>query len=127
MMNIIDTHVHVWDLDNYRLPWLDGEGPTLKRTWSVSDYAACQDESHGYHVEQAVYIEVDMAHDERERENELACKMVSDPSCIYGAASSRETSMSPALTSTSRGGPLTPRSAACARCSTCPPRRPAPA
>ena len=31
MMNIIDTHVHVWDLDNYRLPWLDGEGPTLKR------------------------------------------------------------------------------------------------
>lgn len=86
MMNIIDTHVHVWDLDNYRLPWLDGEGPTLKRTWSVSDYAACQDESHGYHVEQAVYIEVDMAHDERERENELACKMVSDPSCIYGAA-----------------------------------------
>lgn len=86
MMNIIDTHVHVWDLDNYRLPWLDGEGPTLKRAWSVSDYAACQDESHGYHVEQAVYIEVDMAHDERERENELACKMVSDPSCIYGAA-----------------------------------------
>ena len=86
MMNIIDTHVHVWDLDNYRLPWLDGEGPTLKRTWSVSDYAACQDESHGYHVEQAVYIEVDMAHDERERETELACKMVSDPSCIYGAA-----------------------------------------
>lgn len=86
MMNIIDTHVHVWDLDNYRLPWLDGEGPVLKRTWSVEDYAACQDESHGYHVEQAVYIEVDMAHDERERENELACKMVSDPECVYGTA-----------------------------------------
>nr|WP_197678290.1 amidohydrolase family protein [Parolsenella massiliensis] len=86
MINIIDTHVHVWDLDNYRLPWLDGEGPTLRRTWSVSDYAACLDESHGYRVEQAVYIEVDMAHDERERENELACKMVSDPECAYGAA-----------------------------------------
>lgn len=86
MMNIVDTHVHVWDLDNYRLPWLDGEGPVLKRTWTPSDYAARLDESHGYHVEQAVYIEVDMAHDERERENELACKMVSDPSCVYGAA-----------------------------------------
>lgn len=86
MMNIIDTHVHVWDLDNYRLPWLDGEGPVLKRTWTTDDYAACLDESHGYHVEQAVYIEVDMAHDERERENELACKMVADPSCVYGAA-----------------------------------------
>lgn len=86
MMNIVDTHVHVWDLDNYRLPWLDGEGPVLKRTWTTGDYASCLDESHGYHVEQAVYIEVDMAHDERERENELACKMVSDPSCVYGAA-----------------------------------------
>lgn len=86
MMNIIDTHVHVWDLDHYRLPWLDGEGPTLKRTWTVDDYANCLDESHGYHVEQAVYIEVDMAHDERPRENELACQMVADPNCVYGAA-----------------------------------------
>lgn len=86
MMNIIDTHVHVWDLDNYRLPWLDGEGPTLKRSYSVEDYKSLCDESHGYHVEQAVYIEVDMAHDERPRENELACQMVDDPNGIYGAA-----------------------------------------
>lgn len=40
MMNVIDTHVHVWDLDHYRLPWLDEEGPVLKRTWAPSDYVA---------------------------------------------------------------------------------------
>ena len=86
MMNVIDTHVHVWDLDHYRLPWLDGEGPVLKRTWAPSDYAADQAPDHGYHVEQAVYIEVDMAPEERPRENALACKMVSDSGCIYGGA-----------------------------------------
>lgn len=86
MMNVIDTHVHVWDLDHYRLPWLDGEGPVLKRTWAPGDYVADQATDHGYHVEQAVYIEVDMAPEERPRENELACQMVSDPGCIYGGA-----------------------------------------
>lgn len=86
MVNVIDTHVHVWDVENYRLPWLDGEGSVLNRTWSVEDYGVAQAAGHGYRVEQAIYIEVDMAHDERPRENELVCKMVDDPGCIYGGA-----------------------------------------
>lgn len=86
MVNLIDTHVHVWDIEKYRLPWLDNEGPVLNRTWSVQDYLAAQAADHGYRVEQAVYIEVDMAHGERPRENALACEMVADPACIYGGA-----------------------------------------
>lgn len=88
MLNIIDTHVHVWDLDRYRLPWLDGEGPVLARTHMPADYAAevARGAEHGYRVEQAVYIEVDMAPSERPRENELACRMVDDPGCLFAGA-----------------------------------------
>lgn len=86
-MHIIDTHVHVWDLDRYRLPWLDGEGPVLKRTWTPAQYIEASTPADGaYEVEQAVYIEVDMAHGERPRENELACSMVDDPATPFGGA-----------------------------------------
>lgn len=86
-MRIVDTHVHVWDIDRYRLPWLDGEGPVLKRNWSPVDY---RDEQHGddrgYVIDKAVYIEVDMAHDERPRENELAVALVDDPGTPFAGA-----------------------------------------
>ena len=85
-MRIVDTHVHVWDLEHYRLPWLDSEGPVLARDWSPADYAAEQREGHGYRIDKAVYIEVDMAADERPRENELAVRLVDDPSTPFAGA-----------------------------------------
>lgn len=86
MVKIIDTHVHVWNLESYRLPWLDSEGPVLARTWSPEDYSASQVAGHGYDLEQTVYIEVDMAAEERQRENELACSLVADESSVFGGA-----------------------------------------
>lgn len=83
-MKIIDTHVHVWNIDSYRLPWLDTEGPVLKRNWAPSDYQASLVEGHGYEFDQAVYIEVDMAAYERPRENSMACEMVDDPEGMFG-------------------------------------------
>lgn len=94
-MEIIDTHVHVWDLDSYRLPWLDGEGPVLARTWSPADYRAAS-AGEDYRVVGAVYIEVDMAPEERPRENELACELVDRTdtpfvgACISGDLTSPE-------------------------------------
>ncbi|WP_200781439.1 amidohydrolase family protein [Olsenella phocaeensis] len=86
MIDIIDTHVHVWDLGRYRLPWLDGEGPVLRRTWTVMDYLRESGRGEDYRLEQAVYIEVDMARYERERECELACGLVDDDSTPFGGA-----------------------------------------
>lgn len=38
---ILDTHLHVWDLDRFRYPWLD-DIPFLNRSFSLEDYnAAC--------------------------------------------------------------------------------------
>lgn len=86
-MNIIDTHVHIWDLDAYRLPWLDSEGSVLKRTWAAADYAREIGKGAGaYEVEQAVYIEVDMAPEERPRENEMVCRLVQDPDSVFGGS-----------------------------------------
>lgn len=85
-MKIIDTHVHIWDLDNYRLPWLDSEGPVLARTWSAADYAAATTAPDGaWEVEQAVYIEVDMAPEERPRENEMISSLVVSGTSVFGA------------------------------------------
>ena len=79
MMRIVDTHVHVWNLGTQRLPWLDGEGPTLKRNWLTADYVAEQHGGEDYRIDKAVYVEVDIAPEEREAENELIVSMVNDP------------------------------------------------
>ena len=28
-MRIIDTHLHIWNKEEFSLPWLDGEGEVL--------------------------------------------------------------------------------------------------
>jgi L-fuconolactonase len=32
---IIDTHVHVWDLDKAKYPWLEGDTSLLNQTWKI--------------------------------------------------------------------------------------------
>jgi len=34
---IIDTHVHIWDLENIRYPWLDGDTTILNRSYSIDE------------------------------------------------------------------------------------------
>mgnify|MGYP001449043888 CR=1 FL=1 len=70
MIDIVDTHLHIWDPVTRRLPWLDVEGPILNRAWSVADYQDAAARDHGYRIAQAVYIEVDIDPAEREAENE---------------------------------------------------------
>ena len=38
-MRIIDTHVHVWDLDKAEYPWLDRDTSILNRTWNIDEIA----------------------------------------------------------------------------------------
>ena len=60
-MRIIDTHLHIWNKEEFSLPWLDGEGEVLNRTYSLEDYKNALEPDKGYEVEAAVYVEVDCA------------------------------------------------------------------
>ncbi len=53
---IIDTHQHLWDLDRFKLPWLEN-AKTLDRSFLMSDYLkAVQD----LNVVKSIYMEVDV-------------------------------------------------------------------
>ncbi len=54
---IIDAHVHLWDPDQLRIPWLDGN-PTLNHPFGLADYAA---HTAGLNVAAFVYVQVDVA------------------------------------------------------------------
>ena len=53
---IVDTHVHLWDLSRFRLPWLKS-GEPLCRSYVPKDY---QEASAGLNIVKSVYMEVDM-------------------------------------------------------------------
>ena len=57
MLELVDTHQHLWDLEKLRLPWLGG-AQELNRNYVMSDYLAA---SQGQNVVQTVYMEVDVA------------------------------------------------------------------
>ena len=54
---IIDTHQHLWDLGQLKLPWLSGAPEILRRNYLPSDYA----EATGGFPIRAVYMEVAVA------------------------------------------------------------------
>ncbi len=56
MPPIIDTHVHLWDLSRFRLPWLESSNP-LARSFLVDDYRKAAE---GLGVVRTVYMEVDV-------------------------------------------------------------------
>ncbi len=56
MIPIVDTHVHLWDLKTFRLPWL-AEEPALNRSYDWGDYRQAVE---GQPLDKAVYLEVDV-------------------------------------------------------------------
>ncbi|SDL67375.1 L-fuconolactonase [Catalinimonas alkaloidigena] len=38
-MHLIDTHVHIWDLENLRYTWLEGNTTLLNRTYRIEELA----------------------------------------------------------------------------------------
>ncbi len=53
---IVDTHVHLWDLTRFRLPWITKESP-LARSYVIKDYLTA---TQGLNVVKGVYMEVDV-------------------------------------------------------------------
>lgn len=64
-VQIVDAHVHVWNLQQFRLPWLDHAGPLLDRDYSIADYEQAID---GLNIVRSYYVEVDVAPDQKEAE-----------------------------------------------------------
>jgi predicted TIM-barrel fold metal-dependent hydrolase len=53
---IIDCHQHLWDLDKFKLPWIE-PGTLLGRSYVMKDYLAAIE---GTGIKNAVYMEVDV-------------------------------------------------------------------
>jgi L-fuconolactonase len=66
MIPIIDTHQHLWDLSRFNLPWLSGGGP-IAMSHLMSDYLTA---SEGLNIVKTVYMEVDVAPEQRAAEAE---------------------------------------------------------
>jgi predicted TIM-barrel fold metal-dependent hydrolase len=80
---IIDAHIHVWDLKQFHLPWLDRAEPLLKRDYSVADY---REAIRGTGIAGAVYIEVEVEPGQRVREAEYANQLGTQPKTLIPAA-----------------------------------------
>ena len=80
---IIDSHIHVWDLKRFHLPWLEGAEPLLNRNYTVADY---REAIRGTGIEGAVYVEVEVEPDHRVREAEFANQLASQPGTLIPVA-----------------------------------------
>ena len=80
---IIDTHLHVWDLERFRLPWLDRAGERLNRSYSVADYAKAVE---GLKVTRAIYVEVAVKPEQREAEAEYVVELCKAKPGVIAAA-----------------------------------------
>src|SRR5699024_57521 len=67
MQKIIDSHVHVWDLNYMQPPWLDRE-KYLNQTFTEEDYLEYV-QKQKYQIEKATYIEVDTRTNDLTKEN----------------------------------------------------------
>lgn len=77
-----DAHVHVWDLTQFHLPWLDHNLPLLRRNYTVADYATAVK---GLGVEAAAYIEVNVEPAQRAAEGAFAVRLCDQPQSVFKA------------------------------------------
>lgn len=61
---IVDCHQHLWDLTKFKLPWVM-PGSLMAKNYGMEEY---QKAAEGLHIAQAVYMEVDVAADEKTKE-----------------------------------------------------------
>jgi L-fuconolactonase len=80
---IIDTHQHLWDLDQFTLPWLTrGEEP-LGKSHTVTTYAEATKD---YPVAVSIYMEVDVIAEQKRDEAAYIFALCADPTTTLAGA-----------------------------------------
>ncbi|MEX0794661.1 MAG: amidohydrolase family protein [Pirellulaceae bacterium] len=72
---IIDTHQHLWDLTKISPPWLKNASEKISASHTMEDYKQAIE---GLNIVQAVYMEVDVAPEQMQKEAELVRKLIQD-------------------------------------------------
>ena len=70
---IIDTHQHLWDLNDFRPPWLAGADAKIAAKHDMQDYLAATAK---VNVVKAVYMEVDVAEKDQNAEADFILKII---------------------------------------------------
>lgn len=78
MLSITDTHLHLWDLSRFQLPWLS-EVPELNHDVSWEDYQALVMHQR-WRIDRALYVEVDVTPEQRGEEVRFLRELCEDPS-----------------------------------------------
>lgn len=77
---VCDTHLHLWDLGKFKLPWLSNDGvQKINRSFVMKDYLKATAKQN---VGKAVYMEVNVAQEHQTKEAEYAlalCKRDDNP------------------------------------------------
>jgi len=79
-LRIVDTHQHLWNLQQFRLPWLKAGGE-LTRNFLQADYLQATE---GLGIDKAIYMEVAVAPEQKRAEAEHIIKICQDtgnPTC----------------------------------------------
>lgn len=77
---IVDCHQHLWDLSKFKLPWIEA-GSLMAKNYVEEDYLK---QAAGLGVVKAVYMEVDVAADQKTKEANYVidiCKSGKYPTC----------------------------------------------
>ncbi len=72
MLEIVDSHFHIWDLNVLNLPWLSSVKGTIDKSFSIDDFAKVYGK-YDVDFKGGVYIEVDC--DDRVKEDEFIFKL----------------------------------------------------
>jgi predicted TIM-barrel fold metal-dependent hydrolase len=75
LLPVVDTHVHLWDLQKLKLPWIK-EGDPYAKDFLIPDYNAAVK---GQNVVKAVYLEVDVVPEQKSREAEIVIEYIQRP------------------------------------------------
>ncbi|SKA24037.1 amidohydrolase family protein [Consotaella salsifontis] len=78
MLEIVDSHLHLWDPASLVPPWL-GKAPQLLRRFDFDDWRGAAGIGDGWCLKRAVYVEIDAAPADRARENELVFTLARKP------------------------------------------------
>jgi L-fuconolactonase len=79
---IIDTHVHLWNLSQFRLPWLEATSK-LHRDFKVDDYRRAGE---GLNIVKAIYMEVDVDPTQQEQEARAVAELCRRGQSVPAAA-----------------------------------------